>query len=110
MVPPGQVIVEVWHGPQWHTVSRIVNARSGTTTTVGIRLLPLANLRESGWWSGDVHVHMNYGGAYRNTAEHLALQASAEGLHVVENLVVNKEQRFPDIATWSVAPLLSSPN
>ena len=41
---------------------------------------------------------MNYGGAYRNTPGHLALQARAEDLHVVENLIVNKEQRIPDIA------------
>jgi TolB protein len=110
MVTPGQVIVEVWRGPQWHTVSRIVNARSGVTTTVAIKAWPLANLRQSGWWSGDVHVHMNYGGAYHNTPEHLALQASAEGLNVVENLVVNKEQRFPDVPTWSATPLFTSAN
>jgi len=41
---------------------------------------------------------MNYGGAYRNTPPHLAFQARAEDLHVVENLIVNKEQRIPDIA------------
>jgi TolB protein len=110
MVPAGQTIVEVWRGPQWHTLSRVVNARPGTTTTVSMKVWPLANLRESGWWSGDVHVHMNYGGAYRNTPEHLALQARAEGLHVVENLVVNKEQRIPDIAYWSQTPLLTSPD
>jgi TolB protein len=43
-------------------------------------------------------VHMNYGGAYRNTPRHLAFQARAEDLHVVEDLIVNKEQRIPDIA------------
>jgi len=41
---------------------------------------------------------MNYGGNYRNTPEHLVLQASAEDLSIVQNLIVNKEQRIPDIA------------
>jgi TolB protein len=50
------------------------------------------------WVSADVHVHMNYGGHYRNTPAHLVLQAEAEDLDIVENLVVNKEQRVPDIA------------
>jgi len=50
------------------------------------------------WISGDLHAHMNYGGTYRNTAAHLAKQAEAEDLQIVNNLVVNKEQRFPDIA------------
>ena len=49
------------------------------------------------WVSADVHVHMNYGGHYRNTPAHLVLQARAEDLDIVENLIVNKEQRVPDI-------------
>jgi hypothetical protein len=47
---------------------------------------------------------MNYGGAYRNTPRHLAFQARAEDLHVVENLIVNKEQRIPDIDYFRVGP------
>jgi TolB protein len=50
------------------------------------------------WVSSDLHVHMNYGGTYRNTPEHLLEQAAAENLDIVNNLIVNKEQRFPDIA------------
>jgi len=50
------------------------------------------------WVSSDLHVHMNYGGVYRNTPEHLVLQAEAENLGIVNNLIVNKEQRIPDIA------------
>jgi len=49
------------------------------------------------WVPGDVHIHMNYGGAYRNTPENLVRQAEAEGLSVVHNLIVNKEQRIPDV-------------
>ncbi len=41
---------------------------------------------------------MNYGGEYRNTPGHLVLQAEAENLGIVNNLIVNKEQRIPDIA------------
>ena len=47
---------------------------------------------------------MNYGGHYRNTPAHLAFQAKAEGLHLVENLVVNKEQRIPDIDAFRTTP------
>jgi TolB protein len=50
------------------------------------------------WVCGDLHLHMNYGGSYRNNPEHLIRQAHAEGVSVVNNLIVNKEQRFPDIA------------
>jgi TolB protein len=49
----------------------------------------------------DLHVHMNYGGHYRQHAEGLAAQAQAEDLDVVYNLIVNKEQRIPDIAEFA---------
>jgi hypothetical protein len=41
---------------------------------------------------------MNYGGHYRATPQTLAEQARAEDLDVVYNLIVNKEERVPDIA------------
>ena len=47
--------------------------------------------------SADLHVHMNYGGHYRNTPERLLAQQDAEDLDVVYNLLVNKEERIPDI-------------
>ena len=49
-------------------------------------------------------MHMNYGGTYRNTPQHLVAQAAAENLQIVEDLVVNKEQRIPDIAYFSPKP------
>jgi len=107
-VPPGRFTVEIWRGPEWRTVSRAVAVNAGRTTPVRVPLARLSNLPALGWWGGDVHVHMNYGGAYRNTPEHLAFQARAEGLHVIENLTVNKEQRIPDIATWRPGLLASA--
>ena len=50
------------------------------------------------WRSADLHVHMNYGGHYRNSPPNLVEQARAEDLDVVYNLIVNKEERIPDIA------------
>jgi hypothetical protein len=46
----------------------------------------------------DLHVHMNYGGHYRSTPETLLAQQDAEDLDVVYNLLVNKEERIPDIS------------
>jgi Tol biopolymer transport system component len=99
-VPAGRVVVEVWRGPEYRVARREVDARSGETSALRIPLARVADMAARGWWGGDLHVHMNYGGAYRNTPERLALQGRAEGLHVVENLIVNKEQRIPDIAYW----------
>ena len=42
---------------------------------------------------------MNYGGHYHNTPDNLIEQARAEHLDAVYNLIVNKEERIPDIAS-----------
>jgi len=103
-VPAGRMIVDVWHGPEYRTIRREVSVSAGETREIRLPLARLSNLPSKGWWGGDLHVHMNYGGVYRNTPAHLAFQARAEGLHVVENLIVNKEQRIPDIAYWRPDP------
>jgi len=103
-VPAGQVHIEVWRGPEYQVFRADVNVPTGGRVTQRVTLQRVANLPAQGWWSGDVHVHMNYGGAYRNTPGHLAFQARAEDLHVVENLIVNKEQRIPDIAYFRTDP------
>ena len=97
-VPAGRLHVEVWRGPEYQVSRAEVVVPTGRRVTERVVLDRLDDLPARGWWSGDVHVHMNYGGAYRNTPQHLAFQARAEDLHVVENLIVNKEQRIPDIA------------
>jgi hypothetical protein len=56
------------------------------------------------WRSADLHVHMNYGGAYRNTPENLVRQARAEDLDVVYDLIVNKEERVPDVGYFRSGP------
>ena len=98
-VPAGTVDVEVSRGPEYGVQRRSVNVSANSTTPVRISLERLVNMPAAGWYSGDLHVHMNYGGTYRNTPRRLAAQAQAEDLHVVENLIVNKEGRIPDI-TW----------
>ena len=103
-VPAGVVRVEAWHGPEYRVARVDVTVTAGRTIAQRLVLERLANLPARGWWSGDLHVHMNYGGAYRNTPEHLAFQSRAEDLHVVENLIVNKEQRIPDIAYFRTDP------
>jgi Tol biopolymer transport system component len=101
-VPAEQLTIVVSHGPAYD-VARIEEDASradwsGTCTVTLPRLTPPSDSGE--WWSGDLHVHMNYGGLYRNTPEHLAEQGRAEDLNLIYNLVVNKEQRFPDIASF----------
>lgn len=101
-VPAGEVSITVWRGPEQHVERRVLAVPAGKEAAVRIGLRPLdSDGTWSDWRSGDVHVHMNYGGQYRNSPLNLSRQAAAEDLDVVFNLIVNKEQRVPDIAYFS---------
>jgi Tol biopolymer transport system component len=99
-VPAGTVSVEVMKGlarqPEHHTLQVRAGEVADVATVMPVH--PWLDGTQRRWVSADVHVHMNYGGHYRNTPAHLVLQAEAEDLDIVENLLVNKEQRIPDIA------------
>ncbi len=99
-VPAGEVQVDVMKGPERVPVRETVTVGAGATVdlTATLPARPWTDGPTRRWVSGDVHVHMNYAGTYRNTPAHLALQAAAEELSVVNDLIVNKEQRIPDIA------------
>ena len=98
--PAGRVTVEVMKGFANRFERRELDLLPDQQLALTVRLTPLKLPAPPGWrWvSGDLHVHMNYGGAYRNTPKNMVAQAEAEDVNVVENLIVNKEQRVPDIA------------
>ncbi len=103
-LPAGPAEIEVLRGIEYRPFRRRVKIEKGATVDVEVPLARIADLAAEGWWSGDLHVHMNYGGAYRNDPEGLAFQADAEDLRLVENLIVNKEQRIPDIGHFDGSP------
>jgi len=90
-VPAGRIDVEVMKGFEYRVAKKSIEVATDAPTNLTIRLEPLQIPKEvnSRWISADLHVHMNYGGAYRNTPKHLVEQAAAENLPIIENLVVN---------------------
>ena len=101
LVPKDTFTITVSHGPMYGVRSLRADMRKADASTFRVKMSRLTPPDFGSWWSGDVHVHMNYGGNYRNTPGHLEQQAVAEDLQFVFNLIVNKEQRFPDIAYFS---------
>jgi len=105
-VPPGNVTIEAMKGLEFRAASQTIHVATDESAKLTIRLQPLKITQEAGsrWVGADVHVHMNYAGTYRNTPAHLVFQAAAENLPIVEDLIVNKEQRIPDIGDFSPKP------
>jgi TolB protein len=97
-IPPGKATVQVQSGFRRKHVTIEREFAAGETADLAVRLPGNELPPEFGRFvSADLHVHMNYGGHYRNTPERLLAQQDAEDLDVVYNLIVNKEERIPDI-------------
>lgn len=97
-VPAGQAQLRVQHGFLYGVWQKTVALTAGRTAEVRAELLPQRLPAVFGdWISADLHIHMNYGGHYRNTSANLVQQARAEDLDLVCNLIVNKEERVPDV-------------
>lgn len=111
IVPAGRVNVEVAKGIEYSVARRSVICAPNAHVVIHLQRIAMPTPAGSQWVSADLHVHMNYGGAYRNTPARLVVQQEAEGLFLVDNLVVNKEQRIPDIAYFRTTPdPASTPN
>jgi len=103
-VPPGRVEIEVTKGFEYDVARETMVSGPHARLVVHLKPLQIPQDTHSQWASADLHVHMNYGGVYRNTPANLVAQQTAENLFLVENLVVNKEQRIPDIAYFRTTP------
>jgi len=98
-VPEGPIVIDVTKGFESRPMHRTVDPKSATSSELTFYLQKLDWNRSPSlkWVGSDLHVHMNYGGTYRSERSVLLQQAEGEGVRFVNNLVVNKEQRFPDI-------------
>jgi len=104
-VPPGRYLIEVASGLENSIQRSFVELSAEETKKVDIHLSKndWQSATNGHWVSGDMHVHMNYGGAYKESSEELQVQAESEDLSVVNNLIVNKEQRFPDVSSMETS-------
>jgi TolB protein len=103
-LPPGRTTLAFSKGFEYLPLEREVTVSAAKPASLTVDLKRLDNLPAKGWWDGDNHFHMNYAGVYFNTPKRLMEQAESEDIHVLNNLICNKEQRIPDIGHFSGAP------
>ena len=96
-VPAGRISVTATHGFATRPVSREVAVAVGEGASVELVLEPLWDPRAAGWYAGDHHYHMNYGGAYRLHPSDLLLPLQAEDMDIGTPLMANLHQRFNDL-------------
>ncbi|MFN7934702.1 MAG: CehA/McbA family metallohydrolase [Bryobacteraceae bacterium] len=103
-LPPGKASLAFSRGFEYQPVNREITVTPGGTAELVVPLQRIENMAARGWWDGDNHFHMNYAGVYFNTPKRLMEQAESEDIHVLNNLICNKEQRIPDIGHFTGAP------
>jgi hypothetical protein len=104
-LPAGDASIVIWRGDEYAISHASADIQSGNSQSLRIAMRRLdLPVDFAAWQSGDAHVHMNYGGTYRTEPKDLVAQAQAEDLDLVFDLLVNKEQRVPDISYFSPVP------
>ena len=103
-LPPGKTTLGVAKGFEFIPEQREVTVQEDRPSSITVTLKRLDKARDKGWWDGANHFHMNYSGVYYNPPETMMFQGDAEDIHVLNNLICNKEQRIPDIAYFTGKP------
>jgi hypothetical protein len=65
-----------------------------------LRLRRWSNMAEAGWRSGDVHVHLHYGGEYQLRPEDAALVQQGEDVHFMNMMVANSGSGYVNDQAW----------
>ena len=63
-LPVGEAELEVWRGFEYEPVRTSVDVRAGEWTTVDVEMERWIDMASQGWYSGDNHIHPNYGAVH----------------------------------------------
>lgn len=108
-MPAGEVKVLAAHGFSAMTASARRTLSPGETVAIELELAPLWRPESEGWYSGDHHFHLNYGGPFYLTPEDLVPIMQGEDLDVGTPLMANLQTRFNDTEWWGWSRLASGP-
>ena len=94
--PVGQLDIAAVHGLETAEVTRTAGVAPGRNFQVDIELDRIWDASEHGWYSGDNHFHLNYGGQYRLDPEDILVELEAETVDFGYALLANLHNRFFD--------------
>jgi len=91
-LPAGRFTLQAWHGPEYFAHKQELDIPAGETREVTLAMERWINMPESGWFSGENHIHANYGyGAWHNDPVTIRDQCEGENLHVANVVVANSD-------------------
>jgi TolB protein len=91
-VPAGTYRLTGYRGPEYKVASKEISVKAGQTHEVTVELERWAHLAKDGWYSGELHIHANYGyGSWFNTPETMRQQCVGEDLNICNFMVANSD-------------------
>ena len=99
-VPPGEVRVTATHGFTAPPVSVTRTVGAGETTAVELELTRMWDPSSAGWYSGDHHIHLDWGGTYKLVPEDFVIPLQAEDVDVATPVAASLDVRIKDLEWW----------
>ena len=99
-VPAGTIKLSATHGFDG-VVEKTQQVRAGENVTIDLDLPSTGfDAAARGWYSGDLHNHLNYGGPYQLEPDDLVTMMRAEALDVATPQLANLQTRQVDSKWW----------
>lgn len=100
-VPQGEITVQATRGLGTAAVTTAKTIRAGENSELTLDIpAPLWDPATEGWYSADLHTHLNYGGPYLLTPDDIVLDMRGETLDLNTPQLANLHTRFNDIEWW----------
>lgn len=91
-LPAGRYQIRAARGPEYRIATAECEIRPGETTTQTLKLQRWTDQRALGWYSGEAHIHANYGyGHWYNSPRTMRAQCAGEDLVVCNFMVANSD-------------------
>ncbi len=86
----GRARLRVVRGMEYEPEETSVAVREDAEVALTVQLRRWSHMAATSWRSGDIHVHLHYGGEYELTPEDAALAQRAEDVHFLNMMVANE--------------------
>ena len=90
----GEAKLIIARGMEYEPLELTVPAPSSAEESATVRLRRWSHMSREGWWSGDVHVHLHYGGEYLLDPAHASLVQRGEDVNFMNMMVANQGSAF----------------
>lgn len=91
-LPAGKYQLRAFRGPEYDVAYRDIDIEAGKVHAVEVDLKRWTHQAKAGWFSGENHIHANYGyGQWYNTPATMFQQCSGEDLNVCNFMVANSD-------------------